>query len=151
MASPTDGGVPYYLTGPVIHGFNRGGKLLGFPTANIPISSCPQIDSAELGVYFGWGQVESGEVLEIVMCVGWNPQFADLKQKAVEVHFLHTFAEDFYGQTVRVIALGYIRNEKKFESLDALIAEIKNDVRIGQERLATPELAAFKNNPFFLR
>src|SRR3989338_4372850 len=116
---------PIEMEGEVKHGFGRGSKLLGYPTANIDIHCSHEMDSAAMGVYFGWGQVEDGPLIKAVVRVGLNPTFNDLKTKALEVYFIHLFPADFYGKVIRVLVLGYLREMLTFDGLDPLIKAIK--------------------------
>lgn len=137
------------IEGKVKHGFGRGSKLLGFPTANVDIQDSPGMDQAEMGVYFGWGQLENGPLIKAVISVGWNPTFKDLKTKALEVYFVHDFPEDFYGRVIRVLVLGYIRPMLPFVDLDQLILAIKRDVEISSQALDSDQFASVKQSSFF--
>jgi FAD synthase len=53
----------------------------------------------------------------------------------VEPHLLHTFAEDFYGQELRLVVCGYLRPELNFSSLEALMSAIHGDIAQAQSRL----------------
>ena len=53
--------------------------------------------------------------------------FGDLERKTVEAWLLHDFAADFYGRTLRLMVVGYVRPELKFDSLDGLVAAIRAD------------------------
>ncbi len=53
----------------------------------------------------------------------------------MEPHLLHTFAEDFYGQELRLVVCGYLRPELNFNSLEALMAAIHGDIAQAQARL----------------
>jgi FAD synthase len=53
----------------------------------------------------------------------------------VEPHLLHTFAEDFYGQELRLVVCGYLRPELNFASLEALMAAIHGDIAQAKARL----------------
>ena len=53
--------------------------------------------------------------------------FGDLERKTVEAWLLHDFAADFYGRTLRLLIVGYVRPELKFDSLDGLVAAIRAD------------------------
>lgn len=119
---------PVYLQGIVEHGFGRGSKDLNCPTANLPVTSLNTTQHLgpldQTGVYFGFAQVRLAEdapsddrkVHPMVMSVGWNPHYKN-KEKSVEVHILHPYADDFYGKEMRVVILGYIRPEQDYKSL----------------------------------
>lgn len=161
---------PVYLRGVVEHGFGRGSKQLNCPTANLPVASldaeAAQSSLTKTGVYFGFAQVRfptddaavpdaDRAVHPMVMSVGWNPHFANT-QKTVEVHVLHAFHADFYGQAMRVVILGYIRPELKYDSLgtspahtDALIDDIETDKRVGRASVERPAYAAYAADAFF--
>ena len=66
--------IPMRCKGPVIHGFKRGSKELGIPTANLDIDLLsPEIQSAETGVYYGWAAVGTDPAVhKFVMSVGWS-------------------------------------------------------------------------------
>jgi len=55
----------------------------------------------------------------MVMSIGWNPYYKNT-QKTIEVHLLHQFPDDFYGEDLRVVVLGYLRPEANFPSLGTL-------------------------------
>ena len=121
--------------------------MLGFPTANMFLQQ-PQIDALQLmenGVFYGWGVVEPklDDVIPVVLSVGHNPHFND-KALTVEVHFVRKFDADFYGATMRILVLGKLRDQKKYDGLEALIADIQRDVDGGVELLAAPKATAFK-------
>ncbi|WFD31921.1 riboflavin kinase [Malassezia sp. CBS 17886] len=150
---------PVRLDGIVGRGFGRGGKQLNCPTANLP-AALLDADAAgaalrETGVYFGFAQVlafagasvDRG-VYPMVMSVGWNPTFMN-KEKSIEVHVMHAYDEDFYGDEMRVIVLGYMRPEFAFTTLDALVSEIETDKRVGKNSLARHAYEAYQKDPFF--
>lgn len=62
---------------------------------------------------------------------------------------LHKFDRDLYGQQLKVCICGYLRPEKNFDSLDALIEAIKNDIDETDKRLDESAYAELKNNDFF--
>lgn len=112
----------YQVRGTVAAGRDRGGKLLGFPTANITLQDelCPKT-----GVYAV--TVESGsESFDGVANIGYSPTFDD-HLFTVEVHILD-FSRNIYGQTIRVNFIKRIRNELKFSSISDLSDQIKRDV-----------------------
>lgn len=142
---------PWYIGGPVIKGFGRGSKVLGIPTANLPAENF----SAELlehtsGVYFGWAGLPTRGIYKMVMSIGWNPYF-DNTEKTIEPWLLHEFGEDFYGEELRLVVVGYIRPEANFPSLDSLIARIHEDGRIAEKALDLPLYAGYKDAPYLKR
>jgi len=114
-------GRPYRMSGRVAHGDKRG-RTMGFPTANIHLHRRKVPLS---GVYavrlFG---IE-GEPIEGVANVGIRPTVGS-DHALLEVH-LFDFKRDIYGEHVQVHFLRKIRDEQKFESLDALITQIDLD------------------------
>ncbi len=90
---------PLLMRGTVVHGFKRGSRELGIPTANLPPSSLSRsIDSLSTGVYFGFAYAENvlSEPKPMVMSIGWNPVYKN-KEKTVEVHIMGGILPDFYG------------------------------------------------------
>ncbi|KAJ1733651.1 riboflavin kinase [Coemansia sp. BCRC 34490] len=142
---------PILVEGEVVSGFGRGGKQLGIPTANLPEEVVERmLADIPIGVYYGWARVEgdSGEVRPMVMSLGWNPYFKNEKRSG-EVHIIHKYADDFYGKHMQVAILAYIRPEKDYDSLDALIDDIHTDIRVAVASLARPAYARVRENPFF--
>ncbi|XP_062600898.1 riboflavin kinase-like [Saccostrea cucullata] len=141
--------LPHFAEGEVVKGFGRGSKELGIPTANFPESVVEELPPGmPLGVYYGWGNVDDGEVYKMVLSVGWNLYYKNTK-KSMETYLMHTFNEDFYGSKLKVIMLGYIRPMKDFSSLDELIQAIENDIYIAKEKLDQPDNLVYKTNNFF--
>ncbi|CAG9466493.1 unnamed protein product [Pedinophyceae sp. YPF-701] len=140
---------PWRIKGPVVRGFGRGSKLLGIPTANLcPESLENQLAEAVSGIYIGFCSLgDRPEVYEFAMSVGWNPVFKN-KQRTAEPWILHEFAEDFYGEELRLVTVAYIRPECDFPGLDALKERIHEDGRIARAALAQPPLAALREDPF---
>lgn len=79
-------------------------------------------------------------VYSMVCSLGWNPQYNN-KSRTMEVHLLHDFGYDFYGSLIRVAVCGYIRPEKKFDSLQALIETIQEDCAFARAALERPSEA----------
>lgn len=121
--------------GKVEAGFGRGGKKLGFPTANLsPIHFQEALKHVDTGVYFGWAVIERGEwlVRKAVVNIGYSPTFEGQENtgKIVEAHLIlddNDNVLDFYGQTMRLQLNGFLRPEFKFPSFPALIAQITAD------------------------
>lgn len=76
-------------------------------------------------------------VFPMVMSIGFNPFFKN-DTRSAEVHVLHRFAADFYGSHMRLLILGFIRVEKDYKSLDALIDDINFDCDVARRSLARP-------------
>ncbi len=147
----TFGGSPLRLKSRVVHGFKRGSKQLGFPTANLHVPTIQsQIEGLKKGVYFGWAKVNFkdkrlGEHFgkhprKVVVNVGERPSFEDGTNLTIEVHIMdYVGAEDFYGEEMRVILLGFIRPEMKFSGIGALVGRIRRDIGIAGKQLEDPE------------
>jgi len=149
---------PIQLSGPVQHGFGRGSKDLGCPTANLPDDSIlPMISVVKTGVYYGYAQVTPPEgtsstlptcVFPMVMSFGWNPFYKN-ERMTVEIHILHEFGSDFYGYSLKSLVLGYIRPELQYTSRDALIEDIEFDKKVALKSLARPGYEMYMLDPFF--
>lgn len=142
-------GLPHFATGEVVKGFGRGSKQLGIPTANFSNDVVQSLPSAVgTGTYFGFAAVENGPIYKMVMSIGWNPYFNNT-HKSMETHIMHKFEEDFYGKTLRVAILGYLRPEMNFDSLDGLITQIHDDIKQADELLDQPAYQEFRKHQFF--
>ncbi|MBU1002719.1 MAG: bifunctional riboflavin kinase/FAD synthetase [Proteobacteria bacterium] len=123
----------YTVKGEVQHGANRGGKLLGFPTANLKL-----IDELfpATGVYAVWATHE-GRTMPAVANIGYNPTFGNAAL-SVEVHILD-FDKDIYGRELRVQFVQRLRSEKKFEGIDELKTQIGHDIELGRTILSSSQ------------
>uniref|UniRef100_A0A7S4C8M5 riboflavin kinase n=1 Tax=Eutreptiella gymnastica TaxID=73025 RepID=A0A7S4C8M5_9EUGL len=141
---------PLRIAGEVVRGFGRGSKSLGIPTANLPSEKLPDIlCQAANGIYVGWASVgASPKVYKMVMSIGWNPTFDDVKVKTVEPHLLHVFEDDFYDEQLRLVICGYVRPELKYTTLEALIEAINGDIRTGHAALDLAPYKALQDDPF---
>jgi riboflavin kinase/FMN adenylyltransferase len=115
-------GRSYSISGKVVHGAKRG-RQLGFPTANVHMR---HERPALTGVY-----AVKLDGLNSVANLGVRPTIAGLPKLLLEVHVLN-FDGDLYGKHVHIKFLHKIRDEMKFESLDALKAQIADDVLTAQ-------------------
>uniref|UniRef100_A0A0D3HC46 riboflavin kinase n=1 Tax=Oryza barthii TaxID=65489 RepID=A0A0D3HC46_9ORYZ len=139
---------PWFIGGPVIKGFGRGSKVLGIPTANLPAENFSDVLSEHTsGVYFGWAGLSTRGIYKMVMSIGWNPYF-DNTEKTIEPWLLHDFGEDFYGEELRLVIVGYIRPEANFPSLESLIERIHEDARIAEKALNLPLYAKYTDSPY---
>ncbi|HIJ79574.1 MAG: bifunctional riboflavin kinase/FAD synthetase [Desulfobulbaceae bacterium] len=121
----------YQIRGEVKLGKQRGGPLLGFPTANLHISEedlCPQ-----LGVYVTQ-VIYDGKCYGGVLNIGYNPTF-DGRRLSAETH-IFDFNEDIYGKPIKINLLRFLRGEKKFTGPDELVRQISKDVEDAQKVLA---------------
>lgn len=112
----------YQIRGVVVAGRNRGGRQLGFPTANIRLEDelCPKNGIYAVTVDCGDNSYPG------VANIGYSPTFDD-HQFTVEV-YLMDFSGDLYGKHLRVNFVKRLRDEKKFDTLADLSAQIKLDV-----------------------
>ncbi|CAI5650179.1 unnamed protein product [Oreochromis niloticus] len=140
--------LPYFCRGEVVRGFGRGSKELGIPTANFPDSVVDNLPAdINTGIYYGWACVGNGDVYKMVMSIGWNPYYKNTKKSMT--HVIHKFKEDFYGEVLSVVLVGYIRPERSFNSLEALIAAINSDIEEAKMKLELPEHHKLKDDNFF--
>eukprot|EP00871_Galdieria_phlegrea_P004209 jgi/Galph1/478/GphlegSOOS_G5165.1 len=125
---------PIFLEGSVLHGYQRGGKLLDCATANISSEHYQHLlESLECGIYFGWATLNRvPPVYKAVISIGWNPVFNNT-EKSIEAHLLTTFKNDFYDQHLRLLILGFIRKEAKFPSVEVLKQAIAEDKQVAVE------------------
>jgi len=127
-------GYDYMILGKVVAGYNRG-MAIGFPTANISVSEKKLLPLD--GVFAGKAQIEiNGQktVKNCVVNIGKNPTFQN-KKISVEVHLLDLspdFSPNLYDQQIRVSLLVRLRDEKKFENVEALKNQIRNDIEKAQ-------------------
>lgn len=116
-------GRPYRHSGIVVHGKNIGGKLLGHPTTNVTIND--SVYALRTGVYVTRTYLVD-EVFESVTNIGKIPTFDD-RPFSVETHILD-FKRSIYGEEVRIEFLHFLREERKYDKLEDLVAQIKVDV-----------------------
>ncbi len=119
-------GRPYSMSGKVVHGAKRG-RELGYPTANVHMR---HERPALSGVY-----AVKLDGLPSVANLGIRPTIVGVPKLLLEVNVLD-FSEDLYGQHVRVEFLHKIRDEMKFDSLDALKTQIGKDVAVARRFFA---------------
>ncbi|WP_022834788.1 bifunctional riboflavin kinase/FAD synthetase [Salisaeta longa] len=116
-------GRPYALTGTVRHGEGRG-RTIGYPTANIAVADARKL-VPKRGVYATYVRLPGGTKQPGMMNIGRRPTF-DGMDVTIEVHLLD-FSGDLYGQTLTVEFLQRLRDEQKFDSVDALVAQLSTD------------------------
>ena len=164
------------LRGKVANGYGRGGKKLGVPTANLPQSLFKQaLQELQTGVYIGWAVIENGPGTtnhsiqgrnvqhKAVVNIGYSPTFEgqENKEKIVEAHLIVESSSedrgdstatlsDFYGETMRLQLIGFMRPEMKFPSFPELIAQIHADIEDTKEALDLYPYRNMKLDPFLI-
>jgi riboflavin kinase/FMN adenylyltransferase len=118
-------GLPLTVRGLVRHGDKRG-RVLGFPTANLP---GPTPRDMPFGVYASETRIvgRGDAVFRSVTSYGTRPTF-DGSESRIETYILD-FNEDIYGCEIDVRLVAFVRPELRFESVDALKAALKADVK----------------------
>ncbi|MEW1720784.1 bifunctional riboflavin kinase/FAD synthetase [Streptomyces sp. NPDC093109] len=124
-------GRPHRVEGVVVRGAQRG-RELGFPTANV--ETLPHTAIPADGVYAGW-LTAAGERMPAAISVGTNPQF-DGVDRTVEAYAIDRVGLDLYGLHVTVDFLTYVRGQRKFESIEALLEAMAADVKQARELTA---------------
>lgn len=124
-------GRPYHVSGPVVMGDQRG-RTIGFPTANIEAWSEQKLPAN--GVYAAYAWLGERRILAAAN-VGLRPT-VNGSGVSVEAHLLD-FAEDLYGQKIKLAFVQRLRPERKFSGLDALKAQISLDVAEARKILST--------------
>ena len=125
-------GHPYTITGRVEHGEHIGTRL-GFPTANIVVDDQCQLIPAP-GVYAVRVRLDdSMEQKHAMMNIGTRPTF-DGHQTTLEVHVLRLH-ENLYGRQLTISFVERLRDERRFDTIEELKAQLQNDVKQTEERL----------------
>jgi riboflavin kinase/FMN adenylyltransferase len=120
-------GRQYSILGTVTRGDGLG-KKIGFPTANL---SAHSEQFPPNGVYLAEAWLD-GVLHHGVVNLGYRPTVSHESNRVLEIHFFD-FNRVIYGQDVEVRFVQYLRPEKKFESIDALVRQIDLDVRQARE------------------
>ena len=123
-------GRSYQIRGRVVAGRDRGGKLLGIPTANINLHDelCPKT-----GIYAVTVEMDDKKYKGVAN-IGFSPTFDD-HEFTVEVH-IFDFNANIYGRKIRVNFIKRIRDEKKFSSISELVDQIHLDIAAGRKILS---------------
>ena len=121
------------VRGTVVLGDQRG-RLLGFPTANVavPNTACLPAD----GVYSGWYERPNGDVHPCAINLGRRPTFYEhADHSLLEAHLLD-FSGDLYGEEAEVRFAHFLRSERKFDGIEAIVAQLTLDVQHARDQLA---------------
>jgi riboflavin kinase/FMN adenylyltransferase len=116
-------GRPYELSGKVVRG-RALGRTIGFPTANIDVNSDLKLVPG-IGVYAVEVEV-NGQVHRGMLNIGKRPTIVSTDDVHLEVHILD-FQEDIYDKMITVRFMARVRNEQKFESVEALKEQLQKD------------------------
>jgi riboflavin kinase/FMN adenylyltransferase len=127
-------GRPHRVEGVVVRGAQRG-RELGYPTANV--QTVPHTAIPADGVYAGWLHA-GGESMPAAISVGTNPTF-DGTARTVEAYAIDRVGLDLYGLHVGVEFLAYLRGMEKFDTIDALLERMADDVKRARELVEARE------------
>ena len=110
------------------------GRELGFPTANVSVPGSILLPAD--GIYAGWFERQSGEVHPTAISLGRRPTFYETADASLlEAHLLD-FSGDLYDEHVAVRFVERLRGEEKFDSVDALVAQMERDCNRARTVLA---------------
>jgi riboflavin kinase/FMN adenylyltransferase len=118
-------GRPHEVRGVVVEG-DRRGRELGFPTANVAVPSrcCLPADGIYAGRFVGADGVDRATAISL----GRRPTFYETADSSLLEAYVLDFDGDLYGQAAKVRFVQRLRGEQKFDSVDALVAQIERDV-----------------------
>jgi riboflavin kinase/FMN adenylyltransferase len=106
-----------------VHGDKRGGRVLGFPTANISLDE--DLIVPKNGVYAVSSTINGRNVWGM-MNIGYRPTFNSRPDKSIEVNFLD-FEGDLYDKNLTINIHEKLRSEKKFSAIEEMIAQLNKD------------------------
>ena len=117
-------GYDFFFSGEVVHG-DKLGRQLGYPTANLRIQHEEKLSPGN-GIYAVYVQVAGEEQRRKgMMSIGFRPT-VDGKKRVIEVN-IFDFDKEIYGETLTVTVKKYLREEIRFEGLEALVKQIDQD------------------------
>lgn len=117
----------YQISGTVVKGKNRGGKLLGFPTANLEVFD----ELIPAGGVYAVTVFVDDRTYEGVTNIGYNPTFGE-NPLSVETHLLD-YNDDLLGKEIRINFIQRLRKEKVFKNVQALSQQISEDIKKARE------------------
>ena len=124
-------GYPYFLNGIVVGGF-RMGRRIGYPTANLQVNDECKVIPAR-GVYAVRVEVD-GCIYGGMLNIGCRPTFDNGANATIEAH-LFDFKSDIYNHSLRLFFVQRIRSERKFDSVEELVAQLHQDAEIARGML----------------
>lgn len=159
--------LPIRIVSKVVRGYGRGSSDLGIPTANVCRENgkfSTSFDDLPCGIYWGFARIGgknendgTGSVYKTAVSIGFNPYYGNEK-KTVEPHLIasstderrhkstcgETVLREFYGETIRLSVVGYLRPELPFEGLEKLIEAIKNDIEQSERLCESTDTAVIE-------
>lgn len=115
-------GYNFMLTGKIVEGKNLGEKI-GFPTANLFIKETYKL-IPKTGAYIVKSNMNN-TIVYGMMNIGYRPTVSG-KNQTIEIHFFE-FSENLYGKAIQIEVLKFLREEQKFNSIEELKSQLKND------------------------
>ena len=132
-------GSPFVLEGTVVEGDARG-RELDMPTANLETAAHLVVPGA--GIYAARALVDGGANAPAAVSIGVRPTFEEHGEQKVEAHLIG-FTGDLYGRRLRLEFLERLRDELRFDSAEALVAQMRRDVedtlRVAARGARTPD------------
>ncbi len=129
-------GRPHQVRGVVVHGEGRGGAELDFPTANVAVPDGVAMPGE--GIYACWYERPDGSVHAAAASLGRRPTFHAAAAPVLEV-FLMDFNGDLYGEAARVSFVTHLREERRFDSTEALVRQMNADVAAARAALGSSD------------
>jgi len=126
-------GRPHQVRGVVVHGDGRGGAELDFPTANVAVPEGVAMPGE--GIYACWYERPDGSVHAGAASLGRRPTFHGSADPPVLEVFLLDFTGDLYGEAARVSFVTHLREDRRFDSTDALVRQMHADVAAARAAL----------------
>jgi len=133
-------GRPHEVRGEVRRGDGRGGAELGFPTANIAVPQ--EILLPADGIYAGHFERPDGSVHAAAISLGRRPTFYEHADSSLLEAYLLDFSGDLYGERAKVRFVTRLRGEERFDSPEALAAQMAKDVEATRAALAGYRLSS---------
>lgn len=125
-------GYNYSIAGTVVRG-KQLGRTIGYPTANLQPDDAHKLVPA-FGIYITITRVNGMEYAGVTS-IGVRPTVDDSLMPSIET-YIFNFSADIYGESCTVFFLKRLRDEQKFDSLQALVSAIDNDVKLAKEYFA---------------
>jgi riboflavin kinase/FMN adenylyltransferase len=125
---------PFQLWGKVVHG-NKLGRTIGYPTANIELNDSLKI-IPKMGVYGIQIHLEDNRTLQGMLNIGIKPTINEGNNISIEAH-IFDFSENIYDLRIKVDLIQFIREEKKFTSVNELKEQLEKDEKLVRSLLCT--------------